>query len=543
MRVIAGALIAATLLALPIAGRAQTSPGVSPSPTAPPPTGTRPSEPGTRPPELPPRPGMPGATTPPPIQVPGSPLTTPGPPVGSPLPPGQQPVGQPVAPLGVPGAPVTTPSPMPPVMAPGPGGPGGPTAVPQTPAPGGPEPAAGQVRLVSLPQALDIALGQQPNIQARLYDYAAARYRVDQAISPMLPQLNASWDVATGQIAVIQRTNVVTKDRRDVTEARLSLSQLLFDFGKNLAATEVQKRLADVAKEDIEVQRDLIALAVKEAYFNLLFAKRLIVVNRQSVERAELNLRSARGFFEVGTRPKSDVTRAEVDVANARVDTIRATNAEKLARVALNTAMGISIDTPTEVENILTYHPLNVESGQLLSEALRQRAEYRQAKLRVDAAEATVKQQIRNFFPDLVGNAFYGGSGFALTEVWEIGASLNWNIFDGGNKIARLRESRALLSGAQVRVQATQLDIWQQVEQALVTVREAEERIQATGKAVESAAENFRLAQGRFDAGVGTILEVTDAQLALTQAQNTESQALADFRIAVSRLERALGRR
>jgi outer membrane protein TolC len=396
---------------------------------------------------------------------------------------------------------------------------------------------------VSLPQALDIALGQQPNIQARLYDYAAARYRVDQAISPMLPQLNASWDVATGQIAVIQRTNVVTKDRRDVTEARLSLSQLLFDFGKNLAATEVQKRLADVAKEDIEVQRDLIALAVKEAYFNLLFAKRLIVVNRQSVERAELNLRSARGFFEVGTRPKSDVTRAEVDVANARVDTIRATNAEKLARVALNTAMGISIDTPTEVENILTYHPLNVESGQLLSEALRQRAEYRQAKLRVDAAEATVKQQIRNFFPDLVGNAFYGGSGFALTEVWEIGASLNWNIFDGGNKIARLRESRALLSGAQVRVQATQLDIWQQVEQALVTVREAEERIQATGKAVESAAENFRLAQGRFDAGVGTILEVTDAQLALTQAQNTESQALADFRIAVSRLERALGRR
>jgi outer membrane protein TolC len=428
-------------------------------------------------------------------------------------------------------------------MAPGPGGPGGPTAVPQTPAPGGPEPAAGQVRLVSLPQALDIALGQQPNIQARLYDYAAARYRVDQAISPMLPQLNASWDVATGQIAVIQRTNVVTKDRRDVTEARLSLSQLLFDFGKNLAATEVQKRLADVAKEDIEVQRDLIALAVKEAYFNLLFAKRLIVVNRQSVERAELNLRSARGFFEVGTRPKSDVTRAEVDVANARVDTIRATNAEKLARVALNTAMGISIDTPTEVENILTYHPLNVESGQLLSEALRQRAEYRQAKLRVDAAEATVKQQIRNFFPDLVGNAFYGGSGFALTEVWEIGASLNWNIFDGGNKIARLRESRALLSGAQVRVQATQLDIWQQVEQALVTVREAEERIQATGKAVESAAENFRLAQGRFDAGVGTILEVTDAQLALTQAQNTESQALADFRIAVSRLERALGRR
>ncbi len=533
-------LTAAALLALPLASGAQTRP--SPALQA---QATRPSEPGTRPPELPPRPTAPGTTSTPPIQVPGPPLTTPGPPVGSPAPTSEPPVGQPVSPLGVPGSPVTTPSPAPPVMAPGPSAPSGPTAAPQTP-PTGEQPAAG--RLLTLPEALEIALGQQPNIQARLYDYAAARYRVDQAISPMLPQLNASWDLATGQIATVGRSvppgrNITLTDRRETTDARISLSQLLFDFGKNLAATEVAKRLADVAKEDIEVQRDLIALAVKEAYFNLLFAKRLILVNRQAIERAELNLRSARGFFEVGTRPKSDVTRAEVDLANARLDTIRATNAERLARVALNTAMGISIDTPTEVVDILTYHPLNVEAAQLLSEALRQRAEYRQAKLRVDAAEATVKQQIRNFFPDLVGNAFYGGTGFELTEVWELGVTLNWNIFDGGNKIARVRESRALLAGAQVRVQAAQLDIWQQVEQALLTVREAEERIQASGVAVQSALENFRLAQGRFDAGVGTILEVTDAQLALTQSQNTEAQSLADFRIAVSRLERATGRR
>jgi outer membrane protein TolC len=74
-------------------------------------------------------------------------------------------------------------------------------------------------------------------------------------------------------------------------------------------------------------------------------------------------------------------------------------------------------------------------------------------------------------------------------------------------------------------------------------VIEADERIQAAQVAVASAQENFRLAQGRFDAGVGTILELTDAQLALTQAQNTEAQALADYRIALARLDRAVGRR
>jgi outer membrane protein len=403
-------------------------------------------------------------------------------------------------------------------------------------------------RILGLSEALSIALDRQPNIQARLFDYAAARFRVDQAISPLLPQLTGTYQTSRSQnvtatgIAVTAPVTV-QRDFSETMLAQVSLSQLLFDFGKNLAATEVAKRLADVAREDIEVQRDLIALAVKEAYFNLLFAKRLILVNRQAVERAELNLRSARGFFEVGTRPKSDVTRAELDAANARVDTIRALNAERLARVALNTAMGISIDTPTEVEDILTYQPFPVDPNELLPEALRQRAEYRQARLRVEAAEATVKQTFRNFFPDIFGTASYGGARSEFEEVWAFGFTLNWSILDGGNRIARYRESKALLDAAQARVQATHLDIWQQTEQASINLQEAQERIQAAAKAVESAQENFRLAQGRFDAGVGTILEVTDAQLELTRAQNVEAQALADFRIGVSRLERALGRR
>jgi outer membrane protein len=536
------------LIMAPLIASAQIRPG------APPPTGsgttspaTSPSSPGTRPGTPTPEPGTPGTTPVSPPPVPGSPLTTPGPPVGTPTPPpatSEPPVGTPVPPLTVPGpsptpAPPASTPPLPGLAAPPPGD------RPATAAP----PNAG--RVLTLPEALTIALERQPNIQARLFDYAAARFRVDQAFSPMLPQLTANAQMTRAQNNTLftsptTLTATPLATQRDFSEtllAQVSLSQLLFDFGKNLAATDVAKRLADVAKEDIEVQRDLIVLAVKEAYVNLLFAKRLILVNRQAVERAELNLRSARGFFEVGTRPRSDVTRAEVDLANARVDSIRARNAEQLARVALNTAMGIPINTPTEVEDILAYQPISIDGTQLLPEALRQRAEYRQARLRVEAAEATVKQTFRNFFPDLFGTASYGGVRFELAEVWSFGFTLNWSIFDGGNRIARYRESRALLDAAQARVQATELDIWQQTEQANLNVQEAQERIQAAAVAVQSAQENFRLAQGRFDAGVGTILEVTDAQLALTQAQNLEAQALADFRIAVSRLERALGRR
>ncbi len=413
-------------------------------------------------------------------------------------------------------------------------------SAPQTQPPVVPDVAG---RVLSLAEVIQIALETQPQIQARLYDYAAARFRVDQAISPLLPQLGASWNASRDRLVFGVGSTATVIDAVTRTTAQVSLSQLLSDFGKNLAATEVSRRLADVAKEDVEVQRDLIVLAVKEASFNLLFAKRLITVNAEAFKRAELNLRSARGFFEVGTRPKSDVTRAEVDVANARLETIRARNAERLARVALNTGMGIPVDTPTEVEDILGYQPFTVDHALLLDEAKRQRAEYRQAKLQVDAAEATVKLQFRNFFPDITGNAFVGATTTDLREIWELGVTLNWSIFDGGNKIARYRESTAKLQSAQAQVRAEELTISQQVAQASLNVGEAEERIQAAKAAVASAQENFRLAQGRFAAGVGTILELTDAQLALTQGQSTEAQALSDFRIAVARLERALGRR
>jgi outer membrane protein len=124
-----------------------------------------------------------------------------------------------------------------------------------------------------------------------------------------------------------------------------------------------------------------------------------------------------------------------------------------------------------------------------------------------------------------------------------LGLSLSWTLFDGGNLIGRYQEARANLDASQARVKASELDIIQNVEQAEIVSEEAQERIQAAQAAVASAEENFRLAQGRFDAGVGTILELTDAQLALTQSQNVEAQALSDFRIALYRLDRALGRR
>ena len=408
-------------------------------------------------------------------------------------------------------------------------------------------------RELGLDEAVNIGLENAPLIVARIGDYIASQQRVNQALAPLLPQLSAS-----GNYGRLHSISSVTGAAftSDFGSASVTASQLLFDFGRTWAAKDVAKSSAVALKEVLESQKLDISQLVKTQYFTLLLSKRLVQVNLAALDRAEVNLRSAQGFFQVGTQPKSFVTRAEVDVANARVNVIRAQNAVNLARVALNAAMGIAVNAPTEVKDLLSYTQFPLNRDELLAEAMRNRPEYRQVKAQAEASDAFVRQTFRDFFPNLFGSGTYGvtgvtgGSAIRATSgfigsgtEWNVGLTLSWSIFDGGGKIARYKEAKANLEAARARVRDIELQVWQNVEQSYLNLGEAEERIGAAQKAVESADENYQLARGRFDAGVANIIELTDAQLALTQAQSDEAQALSDYRIAIARLERALGRR
>jgi outer membrane protein len=409
-------------------------------------------------------------------------------------------------------------------------------------------------RELTLEEAVRIGLENAPKIVAAAGDYAAARQRVFEALSPLLPQLSGQWGGFQNQIvsttagalnpgAQGRIPNQVVTTQVVTTTATVTASQLLFDFGKTWAATDAAKATAESFRQIVELQKQTIVVNVKTSLFTLLLAKRLVGVNTAALDRALLNLKSAQGFYSVGTQPKSFVTRAEVDVANARVSLIQAQNAVALARVSLNTAMGIAISAPTEVKDILAYEPYQVDSEALVTEALLHRPEYLSIKAQTDSASANVRQKFRNFFPNIVASGTYGGSRAEFNEIYNYGVQLTWSIFDGGNMIAQYKEAKANLDAFQARVRDTELTVWQDVQQSYLTMISAEQQIGAAQKAVDSAQENFQLSQGRFDAGVANIIELTDAQLALTQAQSAEAQALANYRIAIAQLERAIGRR
>ncbi len=499
--------------------------------------------------------------------LPGQTLPGQTPPAAAPTTPGAPPAPGP----GMPGPPVTQPPLT--ITPPGdatrpPSGTGSIPGLPPTqqvpiremlPTPSGirpfPTPDELKGKELELEEAVKISLDNQPLILARIGDYQASIQNIYIQLAPQLPQLSGQWNgfeqktvssgaSPSGQLAPLSLTrNVTTSSTSLSTTATVTASQLLWDFGKTLAAAAAAKAGAKSSAEDVEIQKDETVRLVKTGYFTLLLNERLVEVNQAALERALVNLRSAKGFFDVGTQPKSAVTRAEVDVATAQVNLIGALNAVVISRTTLNTLMGIPVNTPTRVRDILAYQHVDFDPKTLLPEAFARRPEYRQIKARLEQAEQTVKQQFRNFFPSITASGTYGSARADMNEIYNYGVQLNWTIFDGGGKIALYKQAQAQRDAAQARVRDTELIIWQQVEQAYNTAIQSEEAIGAATKGVESADENFRLSQGRFDAGVANIIELTDAQLALTTAQATLVQALATYRIAIAQLERFLGRR
>lgn len=404
---------------------------------------------------------------------------------------------------------------------------------------------------LTLAEATALALRQQPTIRSVQGSLTAAQARVPQARSSYYPRI----DLQTGvQESEFKSSTTNRRTRSDSTFATLLGRQLIYDFGKTAALVDEAQAGTQVAINEVERVRDLVVQNVRQAYFNFLQAQRLVGVADAALARSELNLRSAQGFFDVGTKPKSDVTKAEVEVANARVDVIRARNLVRFTESSLANALGLEATTRIEIEDTLTYEPVALDEAQLLAEALGNRPELPQAKARLDAARAQLAGARAGYLPDLTvsGTAGMasndavvstdGVSGASFANTWSISGQLTWNLFQGFFTQSRVKETQALVETAQANYETVDLQVRLEVEQAYIAVVEAAERIGATEKAIESARENLRLAQGRYDAGVGTILDLTDAQLSLSNAEADNVRALTDYRVGLAVLDRVVGR-
>jgi outer membrane protein len=400
---------------------------------------------------------------------------------------------------------------------------------------------------LTLHECVELALKNQPAIKAARESVNAGQGRVTQARSPYLPQVSASTGYSENHSLGGAFGDSIAKSYTTT----MSVNQMIYDFGRSgntLDAARLGARSSELDEQRV-IQESV--LNVKQAYFALLQAKMLVIVSQKTLEQAQSHLRQAEAFFRAGSKPKFDVTRAEVEVNSAQLGLINAQNSVRIRTLTLFNTMGIDPAGDLEIEDILSALMTIPTLEQALAEAVNVRPEMLKNEADKDAAKARVKAEQSNYFPTLSANGAYNwASGTQemgpfkgdIQNSWNAGVLLTIPLFEGGVTGGKVSEARANLRVLEAQGYLIRQSIIIELNQANADIESASARMTMTESSKKKARENLELAQGRYEAGVGPYIEVTDAQVASVNAETDHVQALYDYQLAAARFFKAMGR-
>jgi outer membrane protein len=388
---------------------------------------------------------------------------------------------------------------------------------------------------LDLAQCIAFALKMHPNVLGAAGSVMASQSKVSQARSNYFPQI--SWSATydrTHPAGITSLPGGGGDSYYDEYKTQVSLSQTLYDFGKTSTQVKVQALGADSSQADLDTTTSQVIFGVKQAYYGVLQAKQSRTANVETVGQFEQHLTSAKKFFEVGIKPKFDVTKAEVDLSQAKLNLLKAENALTIAHITLNNAMGVPEAPVFDILDTTTLESYAVNLEEVLAKGYERRSDLQSTRAKREAAQRSIDLARKGYYPVLSGNAGYGGSGqdFPLEKEWSLGASTY-----------QIDEARANLDIARANEELVKQTIRFEIEQAFSNLKEVRERITLADLTVKQAQENRELAQGRYAAGVGNAIEVTDALVTEINAKTAYITAIYDYRLAIASLEKAMGGR
>jgi len=330
----------------------------------------------------------------------------------------------------------------------------------------------------------------------------------------------------------------------------LNASQTLFSWSsfQNLVRSRADVSAATHAGAAAEND---IAYEVKAQFYSLVKAKKLLDVSERSYERSKGQLERAESLFELGSVAKSDVLRAKVDVAQSELDLISARNAVEMQRARLAKIMGLGLETPVEIKAELSYEEVSVAEEQLFENAVNRRPDLLEARERVRAAKAGVQSARGGSYPSLFGSFNYSWrddyfpnstADLEKQYTWSVAMGVSIPIFDGMVTRGNVGEAKAGLMTRLSQLRDLELGVELDVKEALIALEEARQRIRVSEDQLASAEESYKLAQEQYEVGLGTILELTEAQVELTTAESQSVEAITDLKLALALLDRASGK-
>jgi outer membrane protein len=410
---------------------------------------------------------------------------------------------------------------------------------------------------MTLPQAIRIALANNPEVAALGWDAAAAAARRDRAFSDRLPKLGAAGGYAhhldPQRPLPVGRPGDPTILSRDIVSADIVLSMPLFTGGRLISRVRVAELVEIAAGHRLARTREEISFNVSSLFFGILAQRRVIESLEFSRRALEEHIRSVDALVTARKAANVDRMRADVRLADVEQQLVREKNVLAIQRRALVNLLGLEgdmddIELRGELESQTSAAVPRLDSA--IASALEGRGDYLAARSALEAQARSVDAARAERWPTVLLQGAYGprwaagsttGTGDELGDVGRIGLAVEVPLFEGGRIGAEVREQRANLAATQERLRRLELQVRLEIETALLNVRSSEERMNAIGKSIAQARESLRIEQQKYDLGKGAIVDVLDAQAALLESETTYYRVLAEHGTAIAQLKLATG--
>ena len=319
---------------------------------------------------------------------------------------------------------------------------------------------------------------------------------------------------------------------------------MLYDFGVTQNQATIRKLEYEGQKSTLSETINTVIYETKDAYFNLLYAYENKRVAENTVAQYTMFYDQAKAFYEIGLNPKVDVTIAESNLSNAKLQLIQASNSVNLAIARLNNVMGVPFIEPYDVKERLRYEPVDITLEKAVEIARDSRPDLKLAETKVETAKQTLKLVKKSYFPTLSieGQGQVGGKSFTSNYGYNIGGYLNFPTINGMLIKNEIKEARYLYDKEIANAINTQNQIFLEIQNAYLTLVEKKNQIPVAILQVKQAKENYELSYGRYRVGEADPIELKEAQTTYQTAQLNYYGALYQYNVAKASLEKAIGK-
>lgn len=397
-------------------------------------------------------------------------------------------------------------------------------------------------KIISVDDCVKLALENNPSIVSQMMNRDIYKNKIAQAWANYFPTINLGVSASKNDMLMTNFKFPMQKYTLwNAPSAGVNL--LLFDFGKTSASAGVAKKTFEASEENLQANINEIIYNVKNAYYSLLYALQQVEVQEEAVAQYEIHLKQAEAYYNIGSKAKIDVTTAQYNLNNAKLDLIQAKNTVDMAYANLNNAMGLPEFADYEIKEKLTSRKYDIIFDDIIKTAYEQRPQLLAAKKKMEGSKILIKASKYAFLPDVTGFGSYtrGGKTPGTDYGYQIGAQVAYQNLNLLLLKQQVDEAKLTYLKDKADYEVQRQSVYLEVKQAYIQFKNAQESIPVALSSMNEAKDRYDLAAGRYKVGLGDAVELKDAQTTYLNAQLGYYNTLTQYNTSAANLERVVG--